>query len=385
MPPCKAAKKGVFMNSEIQKLNKEVNTGGFTLLKPAVNQTAFLKAGIHGFAGSGKTFTATNLALGLSEDLGHKKPVAFFDTETGSDYIIPIFKAAGVELLVHKGRAFKDIITFMKEAESACSVAIIDSITHVWTELREAYERRKNRQNGLLFQDWGPIKAEWRQFTDLYLNCRVHAVICGRAGYEWDFEKDESGKKELVKTGTKMKAEGEFGYEPSLSLEMERIPREDAKGFINRCTVLKDRTNTMNGKVIDYPKYKDFASVIKFLNIGGEHVGLDTSRHSDEMFDSPEQSWALRQKQTEIVLDLIKAEFVKADLDGSAATAKKARIGLLEEMFGTQSWVQVESMRLEDLKAGLEQMQSRDLNQWRVNFLKGISGKGLAEAKAVNE
>jgi len=370
------------MSSEIQKLANEVNTGGLKLLKPAVNQSAFLKAGIHGFAGSGKTFTATDIALGLSKDLGHKKPVAFFDTETGSDYVIPLFKAAGVELLVFKGRAFKDLITFMKEAETVCSVAIIDSVTHVWNELREAYERRKNRQNGLLFQDWGPIKVEWRGFTDLYLNARLHTIICGRAGYEWDFEKDESGKKELVKTGTKMKAEGEFGYEPSLSLEMERIPREDSKGFINRCTVLKDRTNTMNGKVIDYPKYKDFASVIKFLNIGGEQFGIDTSRSSDDMFDSPEQSWAMRQKQTEITLDLIKSEFVKADLDGTSIPAKKARLGLLEEIFGTGSWVQVETMRLEDLKAGLEQMQSRDLNEWRINFLKGVSAKG---PQAVNE
>ncbi|MDL1870643.1 hypothetical protein FBR05_00380 [Deltaproteobacteria bacterium PRO3] len=364
---------------------KKVNLGGLSLLKPAVNTTAFLKAGIHGFAGSGKTFTATELAIGLSKEIGDGKPVAFFDTETGSDYVISRFTAAGIQLLVHKGRAFKDLITFMQEAQQVCSVAIIDSISHVWTELREAYERKKNRQNGLLFQDWGPIKAEWRHFTDLYLNARLHAIICGRAGYEYDFEKDESGKKDLVKTGTKMKAEGEFGYEPSLSLEMERIPAE-GKGFINRCTVLKDRTNTMNGKWIDYPKYKDFRTVVNFLNIKGDHLGLDTSTTSEDLFESTDHSWARRQKQTEITLDLIKSEFVEADLDGTGIPAKKARIALLEEVFGTKSWEEVTTLRLEDLQAGLDQLKNRDLNAWRVNFLKGISGKGLAEAgKAVGE
>lgn len=36
--------------------------------------------------------------------------------------------------------------------------------------------------------------------------------------------------------------------------------------------------DTMNGRQIDYPKYKHFESVIKFLNVGGAHVGVDTSR-----------------------------------------------------------------------------------------------------------
>lgn len=373
------------MNTEIAQPNTKVNIEGLTLLKPAVNQTAYLKAGIHGFAGSGKTFTAKNLAIGLSKDIGDGRPVAMFDTETGSDYILPEFKKAGVELLVHKGRAFKDLITFMEEAQKVCSVCIIDSISHVWTELRESYERKKKRQNGLLFQDWGPIKAEWRHFTDTYLNAKIHAVICGRAGYEYDFEKDESGKNELVKTGTKMKAEGEFGYEPSLSLEMERVKRSDGIGFINRCIVLKDRTNTMNGKEIDYPNYKDFKSVINFLNIGGEHVGLDTESSSDDLFESTDRSWAMRVRQTEITLDLIKAEFVKADLDGTAVPTKKARIGLLEEVFGTPSWTEVETLPLESLQKGLKDMQAIDLNQWRVNFLKSLNGKATPDAKAVGE
>jgi hypothetical protein len=36
-----------------------------TLLKPAVNQTAYPKAVVHGFPGGGKTYTAASLALAL--------------------------------------------------------------------------------------------------------------------------------------------------------------------------------------------------------------------------------------------------------------------------------------------------------------------------------
>lgn len=353
--------------SEIQKLHNEVKKG-FSLLKPAVNQTAYLKAGILGFAGSGKTYTAAELAIGLSKDIGDDKPVAFFDTETGSDFLIPKFKQAGVELLVAKTRAFKDLLDFMREAEASCSVAVIDSISHVWKDLLESYVRKLNRKSGLYFQDWGPIKAEWGQFTDLFINSRLHVVMCGRAGYEYDYEENaETGRKDLVKTGTKMKAETEMGYEPSLLLEMIRLKKAEVsgdihdKGWINRCVVLKDRTDTMNGKEIDYPKYKDFSPVIHFLNVGGEHIGVDTSRNSESLFDGPERSVVQRARMVEIALEEMQQELILMGLDGTSTEAKKKRTELLMELFGTSSKTAIESQSLEKLQAAVNELRARRL------------------------
>jgi hypothetical protein len=121
--------------------------GGFamSLLKPAENQTAKLKAGILGFAGSGKTYTATDIAIGLAK-MDPKKHVAFFDTETGSDYVIDKVKREGLQFSVAKTRAFRDLLTVVKEAEQGASVLIIDSISHVWAELLESYMRKKNKE-----------------------------------------------------------------------------------------------------------------------------------------------------------------------------------------------------------------------------------------------
>lgn len=349
----------------------------FKLLKKAVNQTAYLKAGILGFAGSGKTYTASELALGLSKQTGNNKPVAFFDTETGSDFLIKKFEESGVELLVIKTRAFKDLLDFMKDAESGCSVAIIDSITHVWQDLMDSYAKKLNRTRGLLFQDWAAIKTEWRQFTDAYLNAKVHTILCGRAGYEYDFEENEAGKKELIKTGTKMKAENEMGYEPSLLLEMTRLKRSELtgnikdKGWIHRCYILKDRTDTMNGKEIDVPKYKDFKPVISFLNIGGEHLGIDASRDSQDLFESPDKSFSMRAKQVDITLEEIQQELVLMGLDGTQAEAKKKRVELMIDLFGTSSKTAIESLSLEKLKDGLKILKEQNSKQ--------------QQAKAVNE
>lgn len=327
------------------------------LLRPATNQTAFLKAGIMGFAGSGKTFTAKELAIGLAKRVGATK-VAFFDTETGSDFLIPAFREAGIELLVAKSRAFADLKQFMREAEQDAPIAIIDSVTHVWTDLVDSYRRKLNRKHGLRMDDWGPIKAEWGEFTKLYINTRCHVVLCGRAGYEYEYHTDEeTQKKELIKTGTKMKAEGEMSYEPSLLLEMERVNGDEAvsrgkrSAWIHRCYVLKDRTDLMNGKAIDNPTFEDFAPVVNFLNIGGEHIGVDASRNSEHLFDSPDSLYE-RKKQVEIELELIQDSMIEAEIAGTSAKAREAQVRELKAAFGTSSWRAIQDMRLEDLKAG---------------------------------
>ena len=88
-----------------------------SIFKKAENQQAYLKAGILGFPGSGKTFTAAHLALGIAKKVGNKKPVVFLDTEAGSDYLIPVFEKAGIELLTNKSRAFLDLLAGVREAE----------------------------------------------------------------------------------------------------------------------------------------------------------------------------------------------------------------------------------------------------------------------------
>lgn len=61
----------------------------------------------------------------------------------------------------------------------------------------------------------------WAQFTETFLNSKAHIILCGRAGNTSEYqEKEDGGKKELISTGTKMKAESEMGYEPSLLVEM---------------------------------------------------------------------------------------------------------------------------------------------------------------------
>lgn len=334
------------------------------LLQKATNEQAFLKAGILGFPGSGKTYTASMLAIGIAAALAEKKPVAFFDTETGSDFLIKRFEEEKIELLRLKSFAFVDLLQAGKEAEAGCSVLIVDSITHIWRQLCEDYAKKKGIRR-LQFQHWSEIKQTWAAWTNFYLNARLHIFVCGRAGYEYDFEAQDDGKKELIKVGTKMKVEGEFGFEPSLLIEMERAERsaKPGAGWIHRAHVLKDRTDTINGRSFDFQRNQDgyqpgayrvvfdaFNPVIQQLNIGGAHLGVDVTRNSEELFSGPDGApeWKYKQQQKEIALDEIKELLIK-HFPGQSAEAKKAKADALEAAAGTRSWVKIEALKAEDV------------------------------------
>ena len=327
------------------------------LFREAKNEQAYLKAGILGFAGSGKTYTAALLAKGISERLGKTKPVFFLDTETGSDFLVKRFKEWGIPLFVSKSRAFTDLMDAVRAAEADAGVLIIDSISHFWVELMRSYMKAHNRKK-LLFQDWGPIKETWGRFTDLYLNSKVHIIMNGRASYEYDYFTDEAGAKQLEKTGTKMSAESNMGYEPSLLIEMIRDRKEnkdespEAKLWDHVGIVLKDRTTLLEGRRFVDPTFEDFKPVFDFLNIGGEHVGVETDRNSQNLFekDSSENLYEKR-KQVEILKEEIEGLLTSA-FPGRSTEEVKVKTDLIQHGFGTRSWKALDDLQPHDVRAG---------------------------------
>jgi hypothetical protein len=329
-----------------------------------------LKAGIMGLAGSGKTFTASAIAIGLVGYMKHKggqvkNKVAFIDTENGAAWVSPRFKKAGVELVVARTRALTDLRDALLWAETNTDALIIDSITHFWTIFCDEYAVKKNRKRGLEFSDWNAVKREWRQnFTDLYLNTHLHIVMCGRQGYEYDMQVNDAGKKELVKTGVKMKAEGETGFEPSLLMQMEQeqtLKDGSVVGIDRVAIVLKDRSTMLDGQSIHNPKFADFLPHIEALDIGGAGVSVDTTRHSGELLtDDGDTQWKHRETQRTIALEEIEAELVKM-WPGQDKEGKTAKADMIEKLFGTRSWRAVEVKHLDELKAARNKLwlQSR--------------------------
>lgn len=330
-----------------------------SLFQSAAAGHSHLKAGIMGLAGSGKTYTASSVAVGLvgymqERGVPIKGKAAFIDTENGAAWVAPRFKAAGIELVVARTRSLVDLREGIKWATANADVLLIDSITHFWTLFCDEYAKRKNRTRGLEFSDWNAVKRDWREnFTDLYLNAPLHILMCGRQGYEYDMQVNDAGKKELVKTGVKMKAEGETGFEPSLLVQMEQeqtLKDGSVTGIERVAYVLKDRSTLLDGKTLRDPTFKDFLPHIKTLDIGGVGVAIDTSRNNAELLtENGDPQWKHREIQREIALEEIGEELAKMS-PGSTEAAKIGRKELMEKFFKTRSWRAIEELKLPELQ-----------------------------------
>lgn len=343
-----------------------------SIFQPASNRQAYLKSGIFGFAGSGKTFTATSIGIGLHEYVKSEKPVGFLDTETGSDYMLPRFDAAKIILEIAKSRAFADLISCIEEAEKRYDLLIIDSLSHFWTELCRAYVRtKKDGTKFIRIQDWGPLKEQWSAFSDLYVASKLHIIWCARAANVFEDIEDvdattQSGRSQFkaIKVGTKARSETESAYEPSLLLEMEKVfvPKAGKAGgrYIHRCHVIKDRWDVIDSKDFDDPGFKDFLPHIERLNLGGEHMAIDLSRTSDQMLsdDSKDSKSIMKlRKSREILLEEIEGEF-NSTFIGSTGKDRKSKADLAFAIWGTRSWEKMKGLPPDELQIGLQQLSA---------------------------
>jgi hypothetical protein len=283
-----------------------------------------------------------------------------FDTEPGSDFLIPDFEEAGIPFMVEKAVTLKALIETVDDAEKNGSVLIIDSITHPYRELIAAYLKQKNR-TFLQIDDWNYIKGDygWAQFTKRYINSKLHIIMCGRAGDDLEQYTDENGKRQLEKIGTKMKTEAETGFEPSLLVLMEQIERNEReptgriRTVVRRATVMKDRWDKIDGQQFEEPRFQDFLPHISRLALGGEHVGVNDRGDSRSILLTEKRDWQPVQRKIALgeIQDLLVLKY-----PSTSGADRQAKITALKEHFNA-SWVEIEeTMPLPDLRAGYDKL-----------------------------
>lgn len=359
------------------------------LIEAKEMRAARAKIGAFGNTGSGKTTTLSLMAAGMSKRFHGGAPVAFFSTEPGVDFVKPIFSAEGITLYEERSKAFSDLIGSVKQAQTlGCEILIVDSVTHVWRELVDAYCKKRGVSKPE-FHHWKDIKGEWSRWTDLYVNAPIHMLVAGRAGNEYEYEEDERGKKELVKGDSKMKAETEFGYEADLLIELfsdadlaatkaRRKKGETTKLRDSRMThtalVKKSRAWALNGRQFFYEDrdvyapgecmkvLDDFMPYFAMLNLGGVHVGVNTTSNSEGAFDREHGSeWARNKRAKEVALEEVTASLVM--LFGASRTDadKRSKLQVLEAVFGVRSWTAVENMPWWKLTDGRDQLKQLEM------------------------
>lgn len=323
------------------------------------NNKPFFKAAFEGFAGSGKTFTASKLAIGLHQKIKSTKPIVMIDTEKASKFLKPLFDEAGIKLLVKETKSLVDLKEAMTKCRNGFSdILLIDSLSHIYDNFMEAYKTKTGHQK-LQFQDWGLIKPAWKkEFSDPLVNDPYHIIFCGRAGYEYSNELDaETGKREIYKSGVKMKVEGETAYEPDLLVLMERFEEilgKDKKVW-REATVVKDRSNLIDGKTFINPSYSDFAPVVDAMLKNASNEPTKPMGDDTQIIKTEEDRREFF-RQRDIKIENIEG-LITSYLPGQSANEKKLKTDIVEIAFGTRSWIEVGQMNLEKLDRGFEKIK----------------------------
>jgi len=328
---------------------------------PLANTKPFLKIAFEGFAGSGKTMTAAKVAIGMHRRIESKTPIVIFDTELSSHWLKPLFEENEIDAVVKSSRSLADLKTAMSMCRDGYSeILIIDSISAIWENFLEAYKAkifREFKRKDLSFADWGIIKPTWKtEFTDHFVRDTYHVLMTGRAGYEYDNELNEKGKREIFRSGIKMKVEGETAYEPDFLVLMERFERvlTEEKEVWREATVIKDRSRTLDGQTFRNPDYSHFAPAIELILTKPDVRSSSPDADAGILIQTEEgrRDW-MRKK--DILLEKIEAYLVLT-WPSQTAEAKQMKIGALHAGFGTTSWTEVTTRRPEELAIGLEKM-----------------------------
>jgi hypothetical protein len=332
------------------------------MFKKLENNRPFLKLALEGFAGDGKSFTASEIAVGIHKLIGSKKPIAIFDTEKAFKALKWKFDNAGIEIMHEEDErslsALNQAIKWCEEGNA--DILIIDSITHVWEEFLRAYMNRPDKHNNpvqrtrLEFQDWGVLKPTWKEkFSTPFVMAKCHIIFTGRAGYEYSDEKNEdTGKREIYKSGIKMKAETETAFEPDILVLMQKVTDliSDKKSIYREAMIVKDRTTQIDGKTFKNPTFEDFYPAIKVLLDGT--LREISGGNIPDTFEEFENKFGEFARERDAMIAEIEGCFELMGL-GTGAADKQVKAWTLSQVFKVNSIEMVSRKGNQSIKAGL--------------------------------
>lgn len=194
-----------------------------------------LRLGISGASGFGKTYSALQLAYGITGDWSK---IAVIDSENSSASLYSDLGSFNVLNLLppYSPERYREAIDICEK--SGMEVIIIDSITHEWQG--EGGCLQIHEQLGGRFQDWARLKPRHQKFIDKILQSKSHIITTTRRKTDYSLDISSNGKSKVVKHGTKEITSEGFEYE--LSVNFELINEN------HMCKVSKDRTNLFSGK-----------------------------------------------------------------------------------------------------------------------------------------
>jgi hypothetical protein len=213
--------------------------------RKATKQQSRLRMAITGPTGSGKTYTALNIA----KCLGGR--VAVIDTENGSASLYSDDFDFDVMELVDSFHPANYVAAIKAAAAAGYDVCIVDSLTHAWTGKGGVLEIASGK-----FTGWKDARPAHEQLVNCLVSMRqrMHVIATMRSAMEHVQETDErTGKQVVRKIGMEAKQDKDMSYEFDVQGEMDHQ---------HMMTIGKTRCKALDGKSFYHPG-KDVADIVK--------------------------------------------------------------------------------------------------------------------------
>lgn len=202
-------------------------------LQKATKSKVKLKIALQGTSGSGKTYSALQLAYGITADW---TKIAVIDTENeSSNYYANQgeFNVLSLQAPFTPDRYLEAIQACIK---AGMECIIIDSITHEWDGIGgilEMHEKAtRNSRSGNSFNAWASITPLHNKFVQFIVDAPVHIIGTLRTKSDYVLQ-DRNGKQVPVKVGMKAITRDGMEYEFGIGFEID---------LNHTATCSKDRT-----------------------------------------------------------------------------------------------------------------------------------------------
>jgi hypothetical protein len=198
------------------------------MFQKATKKKSKLRLTLDGPAGSGKTYSALELATAMGSR------IALIDSEHGSaSKYADRFHFDTCDLPDHQPLTY---VKHIKAAgEAGYDVLIIDSLSHAWVGALEIVDREKDKFGS----GWRKVTPMHNQLVEAILSFPGHVICTMRSKMAYESEKDSNGKTVIRKLGmAPIQREGmEYEFDVVVDLTHE--------GNVNvsktRCSALKDK------------------------------------------------------------------------------------------------------------------------------------------------
>lgn len=188
------------------------------MFRKAERKKAKLRLGLTGASGSGKTWSALELAFGMTT--GDK--IFFIDTESGRGELYQGLKSKHDSDIIFDYNYYRldapysteRYIAAIKDAEKAgCEVLIIDSLSHAWSGDGGVLSIVDKAGSKSFTDGWKVATPKQNALIDTIINSKMHIITNLRAKSEYVIEKNEFGKSVPRKIGLAPVQRDQIEYE----------------------------------------------------------------------------------------------------------------------------------------------------------------------------